>query len=251
MTARTRRRPGIATIEFVLVWPLLLMLCAGIFLIARAGIAKEAAASAARRAAFAARKTGAPGEVFLLTHDPQESRVSGAKSVRFTPGPLFRGAAFAGESRGFTLDRTWDSRDAPFAPVGDWKIDPDPFKKVARNLPKVGDVIVAAINATLWALNPDANPALRLIASIVKVFNPIVRATAIALNVVMAITLGPARWVAKLVISWLPPWSGLKKKLKRVVGLIDILGTAVDNLDNASRGKPVDQIGGMGRVRRP
>lgn len=141
---RSSRRPGTAPLEFVLVWPLLLFLCAGLFLMARAVIAKEAAATAARSEGWAVRPPSAETDAFDLRHRPGDSVVGGGRQVPVRAGTLFPQARFEAESRLSRVDGTWDHHVVSFDPaLGDLVPDADVFRllmlknRPGQNLPNL------------------------------------------------------------------------------------------------------------------
>ena len=113
-------RPGLATLEFVLVWPLLLMLAAGLFLMARATIAKEAAATRARNDVWSARTGANSGGTFRAVTEPAASTAVGQQQVTVVAGSLFKDYEFLADSRGYVVANEWDARDpdARFNKVG-------------------------------------------------------------------------------------------------------------------------------------
>lgn len=148
-----RRRTGIATIEFVMVWPLLLMLMAGIFLMARAGIAKAATATQSRAKAWDAKKKAPAGEPYVWDHNPRDSEVSGESRVTVAHGTLFPSDRFTAESSVFTIDKVWDYRDQAFKRIPPMRVHEDPFKQIAKNLPggRLGNVSPVALLARTLA----------------------------------------------------------------------------------------------------
>lgn len=128
------RRAGTAPIEFVLVLPLLLFLCAGLFLMSRATIAKEAAATQARREAWSKQPQADAGDVFRLNHDPMRSRVSSVREIQVYGGSLFRAADFKAESRSAVMGHVWDHRNVRFDPVGYFQIHTSILRLILGNL---------------------------------------------------------------------------------------------------------------------
>jgi hypothetical protein len=149
---RTPRRAGIAPIEFVLVWPLLLLLMAGIFLIARAGIAKAAVATEARFVCWEKRRTANATEPLVWDHNPRESEVTGHHKQRFASGVLFGANRFQAESHAFAMDKVWDYREQPFMRIMPMRVHESPFKQIAKNMPGGrGNVSVVAALAVILA----------------------------------------------------------------------------------------------------
>ena len=105
------RRRGTAPLEFVLAVPVLLVMCAGILWVGRAGAARTTALGEARGHAWAEAPAADPGEVLRLNHDPTAS-LTEYRAVR-----PFRGVApFAREGSATAVTgthfRTWSHEDA-------------------------------------------------------------------------------------------------------------------------------------------
>jgi len=128
------RRAGTAPIEFVLVLPLLLFLCVGLFLMARATIAKEAAATQARRAAWGKQSQADAGDVLRLNHDPMRSRVAAVTEIPVSGGSLFPTANFKAESRSAVIGHVWDHRDIRFDRVSDFQFHESVLRLILKNL---------------------------------------------------------------------------------------------------------------------
>jgi len=234
-----------------MIFPLLVFLAAGIFLIARAGVGKEAAATHARNKSWEARASAQPGEIYRLTHDPADSRVSGGHSVRVLPGPLFRDSSFNAESAGFAIDRTWDHRDVPFDQVGDFKLHERPYRLLAGNIPG-GETVVPVTAAMAFALNPSGNPLLAAAAAVGAAGNVLVRVAGVVLKA-LGIVFVPIKAVVEVLrlAARLSFKSGLARRLGRVLDLLDLAGRSFDNLDRASQGLPVENPSGLGSLRVP
>lgn len=251
MPATRHPRRAVATIEFVMVFPLLVFLVAALFLIARASIAKESAASGARYKAWAARPSAEPGQIYRVNHEPSDSRVSGQHRVTVLPGPLFRNERFTADSVGFAIDRTWDHRDVPFDRLGDFKLHERPFKPIAQNIPGGSGVVTLASGLALL-MNPQPNPLLIAARALGRAGNIAIRGAAIVLQICATI-INPLRAVVAILkrAAQLSFRFGFARRLGRVLDLLDLIGRAVDNLDNASRGLPVENPGGLGSLRVP
>lgn len=116
-TTGTRPRPrGIATFEFVLVFPILMLLVASLFLVARADTKKSLTATMARNEAWNRDTDANPGKVLELGNDPADSIVTAAPTRELPHGPLFPKDTFNAKSRLSATWRTWDHRDVKFRP---------------------------------------------------------------------------------------------------------------------------------------
>ncbi len=111
-----RNRHGIATLEFVLVFPMLLALVAGLFLVARADVSKTLTATQARNELWQRERNANPGAVLALGNDPARSLVAATPSNPVRGGSLFPNG-FTARSKAATTGRTWDYRDVPFGSV--------------------------------------------------------------------------------------------------------------------------------------
>ena len=110
-TLRLPRR-GMASLELVLVFPMLLAIVAALFLIGQADVAKLAAATKARQQTWKGRTTAPTGPDMLRPwHDPQGSKFPAAsqalQSVQISAGPIFRGQNLQGLSANTIVANTW------------------------------------------------------------------------------------------------------------------------------------------------
>src|ERR1700757_2571184 len=85
--ARPRGRPGMASLEFVLVFPMLLAMAAGLFLLAHAVETKSATAITARQDAGNQRPQAPAGETLWVFSDPLDSAIQADPQRTFTSGP--------------------------------------------------------------------------------------------------------------------------------------------------------------------
>lgn len=122
-TASTRPRPrGIATFEFVLVFPVLMMLVAALFLIARADTKKSLTVTVARNEGWNRDADASPGKVLELGNAPADSVVTATPAREVPRGPLFPKDTFNAKSKLAATWRTWDHRDVPFEPNRGWMV---------------------------------------------------------------------------------------------------------------------------------
>jgi hypothetical protein len=132
------RRPGIASLEMVLVFPLLLALVAGVFLIARADAAKTFTATRARAEAWNRRADANPGDPLVLGTDPGRSAVDGSGSAGVKPGPLFPTANFRARSANTATGNTWASPTVRFAPQPPMVPHMEEFNQMAKSIGSLG-----------------------------------------------------------------------------------------------------------------
>lgn len=116
------RPRGIATFEFVLVFPILMMLVAALFLVARADTRKSLTATVARNEGWNRTADANPGKVLELGNAPADSIVTAAPTREVPRGPLFPRDTFTAKSRLSATWRTWDRRDVPFEPGRGWMV---------------------------------------------------------------------------------------------------------------------------------
>jgi len=142
MPTRQNRRRGIATLEFVLVFPLLMALVAGLFLIARADTRKTLTATAARNEAWKQRANANPGLVLELGNDPITSAVTTTQTRNVERGPLFPKDTFTATTKFTATGRTWDYRDVPFRP-GRGPMNPhlDELFMIAKSVTNLGGIL--------------------------------------------------------------------------------------------------------------
>ena len=108
-------RSGIATLEFIFVFPILLSIVAAIILIARADVHKIAVATAARNDAWQKRPDANPGDVLKLLNDPAQSEITGRSRSVVPRSSIFAGE-FTADGRTTATGRPWDRKDLRFRP---------------------------------------------------------------------------------------------------------------------------------------
>lgn len=251
-TNAQHRRHGIATIELVLVWPLLLFMIVGVFLMARAGIAKEAAATKARAESYQQRPNVPTGDIFLLKHDPLASQAMGHHAIDVRGPHYMRGTVFEAESFSFTIGRDWNFRDVPFPRLGPFHIHADVLKLIAKNIPGVGVAIVGVIQAFATTMNPNENP-LMLAASVAgQAGNIAIRIAAQYLMIYYhALQLAKPPLIAGIAAAFASFQWGLAAQLSRALALINFVQRSFVNLNRASQGLPVEKVNGLGALRFP
>jgi hypothetical protein len=150
------RRRGIASLELVLVFPMLLALVAGLFLIGRADLAKVAAATAARRQTWQERAQASPGPDLLRPwHNPLDSQVSSLPVQSASMGPLFPGQTLRASSGDTLVANPWAFQAIPFPPLDK---NMRPHTSVLALLGT--DVSTAMFDGLAAAFDPGTNPVL-------------------------------------------------------------------------------------------
>jgi hypothetical protein len=246
MTApQPARRCGIATLEIVLVFPMLLALVAAIFLVGRADATKSLTATRARDEAWKKRPTADPGEVLRLLNDPIVSAVATEEIRAVSPGPLFRGTNFQARTRAEVTGRPWDRRDIPFDP-GRATFDPhrEELGRIADNLPLLRTLLNLEL-MLYWLLAPDRNPGLGAIAVVGKVANVLVRVAGIILKLVASPAVAAAKIAVEILkiplypIAWISKWARrMIRYFDSVIRMMNIGLNAFDSLYEASQGRP-------------
>ena len=114
---RSQRR-GIATLELVLLFPILLLIVSALYLIAREDVAKVQAATDARAQTWRKRPDAPGGRLLQPLHNPADSRVSTLPQRSVSGAPVFTGQTFQAQSGNTLVGNPWDSQDKgiPFRP---------------------------------------------------------------------------------------------------------------------------------------
>lgn len=106
-----RARDGVATIEFVVVVPILLVLLGAILTVGHAGSARIAALGAARDGAWANEPNTDPGDVLSLNHNPDVSRAEYQAREPFRAFPPLNRREWSATARTETHFKTWTDDD--------------------------------------------------------------------------------------------------------------------------------------------
>jgi hypothetical protein len=173
---RAPARHAIATLEMVMVLPLLLMLSAGLFLMGRAIVRKETAATTARQQTWAQLPNAAPGDILQINHAPMASAVTATANQQVDLRGMFNGATLQARSTGTVLGRPWDTQDVPLAP-GQGNLTPhkQELDQVARNIQGVAQGLGAGLDAFRQGLDPATNPVLLSAAVAGRTSNPLLQ----------------------------------------------------------------------------
>lgn len=234
-----------APLEFVFVFPLLLCLTAGLFLIARADVTKSFTATDARHKAWQNRPRVPAGDPLVINADAAESLASRTTLKPVESGPVFPNG-FRAESRNSVFANPWDYRDVPFAP-GVPTLEPhlDELKMVAGQVPAIGPIIGFTLTATAYALAPDRNFALQAVAFTGRLMNPVIELAGWLLKYVASPAIRAAQIPIEIamiplrVASWFSRSARrLLRFLERVIDMMNVGLDAADNLYEASRGRP-------------
>ena len=244
MIVRPRRR-GMAPLEFVFVFPLLLCLTAALFLVARADLSKSFSATDARHRAWAGRAAVPAGEPLTFRADPANSLAARTTLKDVPAGPLFA-AGFKAESRNTVFAHPWDKRAVPFTP-GHPRFEPhlDELGMVTKQIPVVGTGYGYLMQGSAWLIDPERDPALLLVAGVGSVLNYVVIVAGWILEYITAPALGAVTFGLEVIIDILtvPAWFSrsvrrFRNYLKSVVDMINVGTWACHNLYAASQGRP-------------
>lgn len=108
-------RRGIASLEFVLVFPLLLALVAFLFAIAKAGVVKLQTVSQARQQTWAKRaQAKAKAPLDWLSHDPMAFKIDSMPQQPLNLGPVFSGEPHSARSTNTLIANPWAYEAVPF-----------------------------------------------------------------------------------------------------------------------------------------
>ncbi len=154
------RRRGIASLELVLVFPMLLSIVCGLFLIARADVAKVQAATDARAQTWQKRPDAPSGQLLVAWHRPADSLISTLPQRAGSGGPVLKGLTWQARSGNTVVGNPWASQAMPFPAQQDKNI-----KIHTSVLSHIGTAVSSAALDTLsWTMDPGANTALVVVA---------------------------------------------------------------------------------------
>ncbi len=136
-------RRGIASLELVLVFPFLLSLVAGLFVIAWADVVKVGTTTAARNQAWQQRPQTTVGQPLGWQPKPLDGQINTGATNNVPLGPLYRGQVLQANSRNSLIANTWSNPTISFSSVGQ-TIKPH-ASVIDDILPGVGDTIAASL----------------------------------------------------------------------------------------------------------
>ncbi len=237
-------RTGIATLEFIFVFPILLSIVAAIILIARADVHKIAVATAARNDAWQKRPDANPGDVLKLLNDPAQSEITGRSRSVVPRSSIFAGE-FTADGRNIATGRPWDRKDLRFRP-GQLHLVPHEAELalIVDNVPGLGAFLSTGMTLLTAVMSPDRNFVMQTAAAVGRIANVAIRAAGIALYL-LSRPLGAVLDVFEFAIDLLDlipfPSRSVRRMiryLKNVVRLIRYGLDVFDNLYQASKGRP-------------
>jgi hypothetical protein len=264
-----RSRSGIATLEYVLVFPMLLAMAAALFVMGRAVLRKEVVASTARTEAWQKRPNAQPGHPLQLAHNPMTSAVDATATKPVSLGKIFPGQTNQAESRASVTGHPWAKEDIPFAPgQGILRPHGHELDLLGNNLtgllggsgpsspstsswnPPVTSDLTGALSALVsvfpLGLDPGTNPLMIAAAAAGQVANVAVRLAAGFLDGPVAAIVRIARDICQAILDLLGWFDhSLAKKLKKVINMFNIALDAFSNLNEASQGRLGNWSGNM------
>jgi len=221
---RTTRR-GLASLEFVLAFPIMLLFASAVLWVGRAGIARTKAAVESRNQVWASRPNARPTDALSANWGVGNGAQS--KTVSKTYKGWFSGAANPPAKSKHTLFAgTWDHRSLPFEPKrGLMTPHLSVMGKIGTGA-NIGGVAEDVLGTGMKALEFLLTNQAVIIAG--KVANGIVRASGIALEV----TVLPLKAIRiALKIANLNPFVSLGKQIT----LVEIMLNSIDGLIESSK----------------
>lgn len=237
-------RVGIATLEFIFVFPILLSIVAAIILMARADVHKIAVATAARNDAWKKRTDANPGQILKLLNDPLQSEVTG-KSKSVVPRSSIFAEKFTADGQNLATGRPWDRKDLKFK-SGQLHLVPHEAELtfIVDNVPGLGAFISSGMTLLTAVMSPERNFVMTTAAAVGKVANVIIRAAGIALYL-LSKPLGAVLDVFEFAIDILDmipfPSKSVKRMIKYLKNVVRMIRYGLDvfnNLYQASKGRP-------------
>lgn len=242
---RPARRRGIATLEFVIVFPMLLVMVAAIFLMARADVEKTFVVTNARNDAWQKRATANPGNVLKLLNDPAASEAKGAATHAVVRSNYYAPESFTAEGKATAVGKTWDKEHLKFTP-GRPHLDPhrDELTLLAENIPALASIVNLSLQVLGTVMSPERDVLMKAAAAVGKLANVLVVVAGFALHLLAA----PLNLILdglEMVVDILAIPAKFSKKIrkirdfaKRIINLIRFGLNMFEALYQASLGKP-------------
>lgn len=238
-----RRRPAVAPVELVLVFPFLLTLVAALYLIAKLGMAKVQAANDARQQTWQQRVQADQtqnGDRLKPWHSPKDSQISTQPQQPVVAGPPFKGKTFQAQSGNALIANPWAFQSIPFASLDQ---DLEPHTEVLALI--ATSVAGPSFGALSLALAPSRNPLMIAAAKTGKyVENPIIIAAAYYLKYTVGLAMEiqmdalNVMWDALEVSTFgLAGLTSKGKKIKKALNQLEDFLNCFDNLFEASKGR--------------
>jgi hypothetical protein len=157
-TCTKRVRRAMASLELVLVFPMLMGIVSVLFVIAQSDAAKVGMATAARRQTWAKRSQAPAGSPLSVSYDPMTSKIDSAPQNTVSLGPVFARRTLQAQSRNTLIANPWAFAAIPFPSLDQNVI---PHTTVLSSIEGIG--VVASDICTLMELSypngPVLNPA--------------------------------------------------------------------------------------------
>lgn len=132
MTTRSPRRRGLAPLELVMLFPLLVALVVGILWVGKAGAARSAAIADARGVAWKQRDAADPGRVLKRDHDATASVVADARANPLGGRDPFAKQARAAEAATGAPFNPWTFEEIVFAELPPAHQEITPHRELLR-----------------------------------------------------------------------------------------------------------------------
>lgn len=236
----TRRR-GIATLELVFIFPLLMLMASAIFVMFRGDVAKESAATRARAQVFRQQNAADAGRVLRIDHNPLDSITSTVRQQPVPLGPLFGRRTTDAVSSASITGRVWDYEDIAFLPAGrTWQPHQVELDAILRNGGFPPGIDVGAFDLFSKTLNPEQNPALVGLAVFGRFLNITVRFAGVILELPVGTVVRIQLAVIRATAAALRPIRGGAALAARLDLFGDFLRVGLDsfhNLYEASKGR--------------
>jgi len=235
------RRRGIATLELVFIFPLLMLMASAIFMMFRGDVGKESAATRARAQVFRQQNAADAGRVLQIDRNPLDSSTSTIQRQPVPLGPLFGRASTDAVSSASVTGRVWDYKDIAFLPVGrTWQPHRVELDAILRNGGFPPAIDAGAFDLFALTLDPERNPALVGIAAFGRVANIFVRFAGVILELpvstVVRVQLGIIRATAAA-LRLLRGGAALAAELDRLGDFLQVGLDSFHNLYEASQGR--------------
>lgn len=133
----SRNRRGIASLEFVLVFPMLLILVSVLFIIARADMARVMTVTGTRNHTWA-KRPGPSGSPLNWPHNPMDSQLTLPATLPVSLAPVFAGPPAQAQSQVTLVANPWAFQSVPFPSASDQAV---PHTNVLSMLPLQAGIV--------------------------------------------------------------------------------------------------------------
>lgn len=187
------QRRGIASLELVLVFPLLLAIVSVLFAIGQCDVAKVGTATDARRQTWAQRPKADPGSPLSLFQDPMVSKIDPLQQHSVSLGPVFSGRTQQAQSKNTLIANPWAFTAIKFSPLN--QNNTVPHTTELSYVPVLGSALAALCSGMGYAL-PSGVPLTTLSYVILPTNYALVAAGGVLIASVFATYPGVSLWDA-------------------------------------------------------